>query len=249
MPVVLGKGLSKQYGRIHALENCDFSIPEGSFTALVGANGAGKSTLLLTLVGLLAPSAGEVTVFGLIPHRQRRETIENIGFVAQDRPLYRSLSVRATLTMGKRLNPRWMSDLATERLARLGIPLDREVGRLSGGQQAQVALSLALGKQPRLLILDEPMASLDPLARQLFLDELIGISRSLAVTLILSSHVLAELARVCDHVVILQAGRVKACGTAESIVATAPGRRHPLAGRLTELENSVLEYLRHETVV
>jgi ABC-2 type transport system ATP-binding protein len=196
------------------------------------------------LVGLLKPTAGDIDVFGLSPRRQRREILGKIGFVAQDRPLYRSLSVGDTLEMGRRLNDNWDYELASERLVRLKIPLHEQVGRLSGGQQAQVSLSLALGKRPRLLVLDEPMASLDPLARQSFLDEVTGVAKDQEMTVILSSHIISELARVCDYVVILETGKVKASGPVQALVETwaarSTGTRRP---GMTELEHSVLGYL------
>ena len=242
--VVRGEHLSKRYGRLYALDDCDVSIPEASFTALVGANGAGKSTLLLMLVGLLRPTAGHLTVFGVAPYERRKQALAAIGFVSQERPLYRSLSVADTLEMGRRLNVSWDADLATTRLVRLGIPLDKQVGKLSGGQQAQISLSLALGKRPSLLILDEPMASLDPLARQLFLEEVVAVAKERGMTVIMSSHVIAELARVCNYIVILQAGKVKACGPVETTVAAWAGRAHAARPqRLSELEEAVLGYL------
>jgi len=236
--------LSKRYGRLFALDDCDLSIPEGSFTALVGANGAGKSTLLLLLVGLLRPTAGELLVFGRAPHKERTKTMAAIGFVSQDKPLYKSLSVRDTLEMGRRLNSTWDNKLATERLERLGIRLDQQVGRLSGGQQAQVALSLALGKRPALLLLDEPMASLDPLSRQIFLDEVLDVTKEQQMTVMMSSHVIAELARVCDHVVVIRAGQIVACGpVGAAIAAWASQASRDRPQRVSDLEEAVLGYL------
>lgn len=240
--------LSKRYGRVWGLADCDLSIPVGSFTALVGANGAGKSTLLNLLVGLLKPTSGDLRVCGFVPSRQRREVLDRIGVVLQDRPLYPSLPVADLLEMGRRLNARWDMRSASRRLERLGIPLDRRAGKLSEGQRAQVSLSLALGKRPELLILDEPMASLDPVARQLFLDELTEVAAASEMAIIMSSHVLAELERVCDHVVVLQAGRVKACGRVEEVIAGQAAAR-PSVGPtrpLTDLEHAVLGYLRDE---
>lgn len=240
--------LSKRYGQLWALNGCDLSIPAGAFAALVGANGAGKSTLLNLLVGLLKPDIGELSVFGLNPREQRSRVLEKIGVVLQDRPLYPSLSVRDTLEMGRRLNGHWDMQLAMQRLERLSIPLERRVGNLSGGQQAQVSLSLALGKRPRLLILDEPMASLDPVARQQFVDEVVDIARHHDMTVIMSSHVLSDLERVSDHVVILQHGHVKASGRVEDVIAgqavAQPGLAPPR--QLTDLEHAILGYLREE---
>lgn len=244
LPAIQATNLSKRYGKVWALDRCDLSIPQSSFTALVGANGAGKSTFLTMLVGLLKPTAGDITVFGLSPRRQRRQILAKIGFVAQERPLYRSLSVADTLEMGRRLNDNWDGELAMERLVRLKIPLQEQVGRLSGGQQAQVSLSLALGKRPGLLILDEPMASLDPLARQSFLDEVTGVAKDQEMTVILSSHIISELARVCDYVVILETGKVKASGPVAALVETWAARSTgPRRAGMSELEHSVLGYL------
>jgi ABC-2 type transport system ATP-binding protein len=244
IPAIRATNLSKRYRRVWALDRCDLSIPQSSFTALVGANGAGKSTFLTMLVGLLKPTAGDIEIFGLSPSTQRRLIMANVGFVAQDRPLYRSLSVADTLEMGRRLNDHWDRNLATDRLVRLRIPLGEQVGRLSGGQQAQVSLSLALGKRPSLLILDEPMASLDPLARQSFLDEVSGVAKNHGMTVMLSSHIISELARVCDYVVILDSGKVKAAGPVDALVATwaATSTTQRRAG-MTDLEHSVLAYL------
>jgi ABC-2 type transport system ATP-binding protein len=245
--VIEAQQLSKRYGRVLGLDSCDLSVAEGSFTALVGANGAGKTTLLLMLVGLLKPTSGQLLVLGLTPHEQRRETLATIGFVSQERPLYRSLSVRDTLEMGRRLNSRWDGRVAKERLTRLRIPLDRQVGKLSGGQQAQVSLSLALGKCPSVLILDEPMASLDPVARQLFMDEVATVASDRRMTVIMSSHIITDLSRVCDHVLILHGGRIKAWGTTADVIRSWSERGETEPRRnLTELEEAVLGYLGEE---
>jgi ABC-2 type transport system ATP-binding protein len=161
-------GLSKRYGAGWALRDCSLSIPSGRVTALVGPNGAGKTTLLHLAIGLLDPSAGSVRVLGARA-RENPDLLGRIGFVAQDVPLYPTFRVRELLELGRRLNPRWESDLASTRLERLGVPFDRHAGKLSGGERAQVALAMALAKRPELLVLDEPVASLDPLARREFL--------------------------------------------------------------------------------
>jgi len=143
--------LTKRYGSVHALQDCSISIPEGSVTALIGPNGAGKTTLLQLLAGLSRPTAGEMTVFGERPS-QSTEFLADIGFLAQEAPLYRLLDAEDHLAMGARLNPRWDAPQARDRLARLRVPIDRPVGTLSGGQRAQVALAMALAKRPRLLL-------------------------------------------------------------------------------------------------
>ena len=215
-PALEAADLGRRYGRTWALRDCSFQIPAGRVAALVGPNGAGKTTLLHLAVGLLAPTAGRVRVFGAPPQQSR----SRIGFVAQDHPLYRSFTVGETLTMGRKLNRHWNETLAESRLGQLGIPLNRPVGKLSGGQQAQLALTLALAKQPDLLLLDEPVASLDPLARRDFLRALSAIGEDGRVTVLLSSHIIADLEQVCDYLVILSAARVQLVGEIAEIVRT-----------------------------
>ncbi len=212
--------LGKRYGRQWALRDCSLDLPAGRVAALVGPNGAGKTTLLQLAMGLAAPSAGQVEVFGLSPRAQPTRVLPLIGFVAQDQPLYRRFSVADMLTLGRKLNPRWDDALARTRLARLGLPLDRQVGRLSGGQRSQVALVMALAKRPNLLLLDEPVASLDPLARREFLTVLMEAAADDGLTVLLSSHIIADLERVCDHLIILSASRVQLTGDIEELVAT-----------------------------
>jgi ABC-2 type transport system ATP-binding protein len=213
-------GLGKRYRRQWALEGCSLSIPAGHVTALVGPNGAGKTTLLLLAMGIIEPTEGSVEVLGVRPSTTSAEVLARVGFVAQDHPLYRGFTVADTLQLGARLNARWDDPAARERLARLGIPLDRRVGRLSGGQQAQVALAMALAKRPELLLLDEPIASLDPLAREEFLQVLLDAVVTDGISVVLSSHVIADLERVCDHVVLLCGGRVQVAGDIDSLLAT-----------------------------
>jgi ABC-2 type transport system ATP-binding protein len=204
--------LGRRYGSTWALQDCSLSIEPGRVTALVGPNGAGKTTLLHLATGLLRPTAGAIRILGSSPVERRRAVLPRLAFVAQDHPLYRSFTVRETLAMGRALNPRWDDELPRRRLARLGIPLDRRVGRLSGGQQAQVALALALGKRPELLLLDEPLASLDPLARREFMGGLVESVAADGTSVLLSSHDLAGIERVCDHLVILASSRVRVAG-------------------------------------
>jgi len=212
------QGLGKRYGRTWALRDCTLNIPAGRVAALVGPNGAGKTTLLHLAVGLIAPSAGEVEVFGWSPRRQPTVVLARVGFLAQERPLYR-FSVEDVLAMGRRLNPRWDDALARRRLGDVGVPLRRRTDKLSGGQQAQVALAVALAKRPELLLLDEPAASLDPLARREFMEVLMGAVAEDGLTVVFSSHVLADLERVCDYLVILSAAHVQLAGETEDIVA------------------------------
>src|SRR5579871_5051337 len=164
--------LGKRYGSQWALRDCSLTLPPGRVAALVGPNGAGKTTLLQMAVGLTTPSAGSIAVFGAAPRQQPLKVLPRVGFVAQDQPLYRGFTVAEMLTVGRKLNAQWDDGLAHTGLSRLGIPLDKKVGALSGGQRAQVALALALSKRPELVLLDEPVAALDPLARREFLQAL-----------------------------------------------------------------------------
>jgi ABC-2 type transport system ATP-binding protein len=213
--------LSKRYGRTWALQDCTLTLPAGRVVALVGPNGAGKTTLLHLAAGLLEPTAGSVRVFEQSPLRQPKETLPRLGFLAQDHPLYLSFTVADLLTFGRKLNPRWDDTLARARIDKLGIPLDRRAGKLSGGQQAQVALVLALAKRPDLLLLDEPLASLDPLARRDFLRTLMDAVAESGMTVLLSSHIIGDLERVCDYLIILSAARVQLAGDIQEI-----GRTH-----------------------
>ncbi len=211
--------LGKRYGRRWALRDCSLALPAGRVAALVGPNGAGKTTLLQLAVGLTDPTCGQIAIFGDPPRTHPTHVLPRIGFVAQDQPLYRRFTVADMLTVGRKLNPRWDDGLARTRLSRLGIPLDRKVAALSGGQQAQVALVLALAKRPDLLLLDEPVAALDPLARREFLHTLTEAAADDGRTVLLSSHIVADLERVCDYLIILAAARVQLAGDIASLLA------------------------------
>ncbi|MFI7673751.1 ABC transporter ATP-binding protein [Actinophytocola sp. NPDC049390] len=210
-------GLGKKYRRKWALKDCSVAVPEGRVVALVGPNGAGKTTLLHLLVGLLAPDQGSVTV--LDAPAGTAQTLPRVAFLPQDKPLYDGFSVAEMLRFGARMNPRWDQDLAVHRLASLDIPLDRRVGRLSGGQQAQVALTVALAKRPDLLVLDEPLANLDPLARHEVMRGLMAAVAEGAMTVVLSSHVVSDLVDTCDWLVVLNGGRVQVSGDIEELLA------------------------------
>ncbi|HET6714753.1 MAG TPA: ABC transporter ATP-binding protein [Actinomycetota bacterium] len=213
-------GLTKRYGRTWALRDCTLAVPSARVAAVVGPNGAGKTTLMRLAVGLRRPTRGSVTVFGHVP-RDDSASLARVGFVAQETPLYRDLSVADHLEMGRRLNgDAWDQPSATARLGKLSIPLDRRVGELSGGQQAQVALTIALAKRPDLLVLDEPVASLDPLARRTFLSELMGEVATRELTVLLSSHLIADLENRCDYLVILSDSRVQVLGDVDDLLAT-----------------------------
>ena len=217
---IRASGLGKRYGSRWALHDCTLEIPSGSVTALVGPNGAGKTTLLHMAIGLVEPTSGVVEVFGRSPRDDAKDVLPQLGFVAQDHPLHRNLTIAETLTYGRKLNPSWNQELAVARLERLGLSMKQKVGQLSGGQQAQVALTLALAKQPRVLVLDEPMASLDPLARREFLNAVMEAVVDEGITVVLSSHIVAELERVCDHLVTLADGATQLNGPIWEIVAS-----------------------------
>ena len=217
--IIEATGLSKRYGTHWALRDCSLAIPAGRVTALVGPNGAGKSTMLHLAVGLLDPTAGTVTMLGARA-RENPDVLSRLGFVAQGVPLYPTFRVRELITLGGHLNPRWDEHLAAERLERLGIPFDRQAGTLSGGERAQVALALALAKRPELLILDEPVASLDPLARREFLSVLMEEVADTGVSVVLSSHLIGDLERVCDHLVVLSASRLQVAGPIDDLLAS-----------------------------
>ena len=218
-PALQTIGLGKRYGGEWALHDCTATIPADRVAALVGPNGAGKTTLLHLAVGLSSPTCGSVEVFGLSPQQYAARVLPLIGFLAQDRPLYRGFTVEEMLTVGRKLNPRWDNERARRRLAQLGLPLHRKVGKLSGGQQAQVALVMALAKRPDLLLLDEPVAALDPLARREFLQALLEATAEGEVTVLLSSHIVGDLERACDYLIILSASRVVLAGDIDRIVA------------------------------
>jgi ABC-2 type transport system ATP-binding protein len=211
------------------LRDCTLRLPTGRIAALVGPNGAGKTTLLHLAVGLLRPDAGAVRVFDQAPY-DNTPVLADIGFVAQDTPLYRDFTAAELVTMGGKLNRRWDAALARGRLADLGIPPNKPVGKLSGGQRSQVALALALAKRPRLLLFDEPVASLDPLARREFLKSLMGSVADTGTTVLLSSHLLADLERVCDYLIVLHAAQVRLCGGVDDLV----GEHRQLTGPRTD---------------
>jgi ABC-2 type transport system ATP-binding protein len=212
-------GLGKQYGRTWALSECTIGIPAGHVVGLVGPNGAGKSTLLNLAVGLLAPTAGTITVLGEQP-ASSPEHLGRVGFVAQDTPTYTGLSIADHLHFGAWTNPTWDADLAHRRIEQLGLDPQQKAGKLSGGQRAQLALTLALAKRPELLILDEPVASLDPLARREFLRHLMEAVVEHELSVVLSSHLVADLERVCDYLIVLVSSRVQVADGVDELLAT-----------------------------
>ncbi len=245
MNVVEASGLGKRYGHTWALRDCSLAIPAGHVGALVGPNGAGKTTLLNLAVGLAAPSKGGITVLGGRPPGSLA-ALDGIAFVAQDTPLYKNLSTADMLHLTRNLNRRFDHAYAEARLVELGIPLKRRAGRLSGGQQAQVALTLALARRPRLLLLDEPVAMLDPIARHDFMATVLAAAADDGVSVMLSSHVLAELERVADYLVLMSRGRVQVAGEVDDLLAGHRVLTGPAAEVATYAERPVVHVRRAE---
>jgi ABC-2 type transport system ATP-binding protein len=219
MTALRTEGLGRRYGSKWALRDCTVEVPEGTVTALVGPNGAGKTTLLQLAVGLARPSAGSVRVLGGDPYREARAVLPRVGFVAQEHPLHAGFTIAEMLTLGRKLNPSFDMAFASARVEQLELPTNQKVNTLSGGQQSQVALTLALAKRPQFLLLDEPVAALDPLARREFLNSLMEAVTETGLTVLLSSHIVADLERVCDHLVILSQARTQLAGSIDEIVA------------------------------
>jgi ABC-2 type transport system ATP-binding protein len=222
--------LSKRYGRRLALNDCTLEIPPGHVVGLVGPNGAGKTTLLHLAVGLLSPTSGDIRVLGDRPGHGAAQ-LARVGFVAQDTPVYAGLSVADHLHFGAWLNPAFDRDLAEQRIEQLGLEPGQRAGALSGGQRAQLALTLAIAKRPELLILDEPVASLDPLARREFLQHLMESVAEHELSVVLSSHLVSDLERVCDYLIVLVSSRVQVAGEIEDLLAA----HHRLTGPRRDL--------------
>jgi ABC-2 type transport system ATP-binding protein len=218
-PAIETIGLGKRYGTTWALRDCSVQVPRGRVSALVGPNGAGKTTLLRLLVGLSSPTCGRAEILGLAPGPSD-QFLARIGYLAQEVPLYKRLSADDHLVIGAHLNVNWDASGARERLAALRVPTDRPIATLSGGQRAQVALGLALAKRPAVLLLDEPVAALDPLARREFLVSLSEAVAESDLSVILSSHMLHDLERVCDHVILLASSRTQICDDIDNVLAS-----------------------------
>ena len=230
--VIEARQLGKRYRSRWALADCTLSVPAGSITGLVGPNGAGKTTLLHLVTGLLAPTTGTIEVAGGPPAATRAQ-LALVGFVAQDAPVYAGFSVADHLRLGAHLNPGWDASLARQRIGKLGLDPAQKAARLSGGQRAQLALTLAIAKRPQLLILDEPVASLDPLARRNFLQDLLDATAEHQMSVVLSSHLVGDLERVCDYLIVLAAGRVQVAGMVTELTT----------GTQAGLEDLVLAYM------
>jgi len=218
-PAIEARGLGKRYGHRWALADCTLAIPAGHVAGLVGPNGAGKTTLISLATGMLAPTTGTIEVLGGPPASGPGQ-LARVGYVAQDTPTYAGLSVADHLRLGAHLNPRWDAGLARRRIEQLGLDPKQKAARLSGGQRAQLALTLALAKRPELLILDEPIASLDPVARREFLQALMRVTAEQELNVVMSSHLVADLERVADYLVVLVDSRVRITGEVDDLLAT-----------------------------
>jgi ABC-2 type transport system ATP-binding protein len=236
--IIEAQGLGKQYRSRWALTDCTLSVPAGHVVGLVGPNGAGKTTLLHLATGLLTPTAGTIEVAGGRPAASGAQ-LARVGFVAQDTPVYAAFSIADHLRLGAHLNPGWDATLAADRIKRLGLDPASKAGRLSGGQRAQLALTLAIAKRPELLILDEPVASLDPLARRDFLQDLTDAVAQHHLSVVLSSHLVSDLERACDYLVVLTAGHLRLAGEVADLLAAYRQQ----AGMQAGLEDLVLAYL------
>lgn len=219
-PAAETNGVGKRYRRTWALQDCSFSLPRGRVAALVGPNGAGKSTLLRLLAGVSVPSMGTLSVLGRSPRTQTTDALSRTAYLDQDRPLYKDFRVGEMLRFGRELNPRWDDARARRHLDELRISLSSRINKLSGGQRAQVAVALCLAKRPELLLLDEPVAALDPLARDELMHILLESVTDDATTVLLSSHAVSDLATVCDYVIILSSSRVRFAGELDEAFAT-----------------------------
>jgi len=249
---ISAQGLGKSYGRNSALSDCTLDVPAGRVVGLVGPNGAGKTTLLNLAVGMLAPTSGTIEVLGGRPAAGPAQ-LAKVGYVAQDPPTYAGLSVEDHLRFGARLNPGWDDALARYRIERLGLDLTQRAGKLSGGERAQLALTLGVAKRPELLILDEPVASLDPLARREFLQDLMEAVAEHDLSVVLSSHLVSDLERVCDYLIVLVASRVQLAGDIDTLLAThhrltgarrdpatLPAGQHVIAASHTDRQTTLL---------
>ncbi|HSR84352.1 MAG TPA: ABC transporter ATP-binding protein [Streptosporangiaceae bacterium] len=245
-------GLGKKYRRLWALSDCTLSIPVGRVVGLVGPNGAGKTTLLNLATGMLTPTSGRIRVLGGAPG-SGPDQLARVGYVAQDAPIYSGLSVADHLRLGAHLNPRWDADLASRRISQLGLVLKQKAGTLSGGQRAQLALTLAIAKRPELLILDEPIASLDPLARREFLQVLMESTAESGVSVVMSSHLVADLERISEYLVVLVDSRVQVAGAIDELLAshqlltgprrdpaTMPPNQHVITASHTDRQSTIL---------
>jgi ABC-2 type transport system ATP-binding protein len=252
VPALRTNRLGRRYGRMWGLRECTLEVPAGVVAALVGPNGAGKTTLLEMIIGLLEPTEGQVSVFGETSRAGTAQTLARVGYVAQDHPLYRDFTVADMLHLGRAMNPSWDQQLAAARMDALGIPLQRKVRRLSGGQQAQVSLTMALAKRAPLVVLDEPVSSLDPVARLEFMRDVLASAAGAGLTFLISSHVVAELERFCDWLIVLAGGHVQLAGPAGGLLGAHRLLTVPRGTLDTELPGTAIHRTdsdRHSTVL
>jgi ABC-2 type transport system ATP-binding protein len=217
-PALRTDRLGRRYGQLWGLRDCTLEVPAGAIVGLVGPNGAGKTTLLEMIIGLLQPTEGQLSVFGESSHADPAARLARVGYVAQDHPLYRDFSIADMFHLGRAMNPRWDQPLAQARMDALDIPLKRKVKQLSGGQRAQVSLTMALAKRAPLLVLDEPVSSLDPVARLEFMREVMAAAADTGLTVLIASHVVSELERFCDWLIVLTGGRVQLAGPTDDLI-------------------------------
>ncbi len=251
-PALRTDRLGRRYGRVWGLRDCTLTVPAGAIVGLVGPNGAGKTTLLEMIIGLLEPTEGQVSVFGETSHAPVAARLARVGYVAQDHPLYRDFSVADMFRLGRAMNPGWDQQLAAARTGALGIPLKRKVKTLSGGQQAQVSLTMALAKRAPLLVLDEPVASLDPIARLDFMREVMAAAAGTGLTVLIASHVVSELERLCDWLIVLTGGHVQIAGPADDLITAHRLLTVPRATADAELPGTPIHRTdsdRHSTVL
>jgi ABC-2 type transport system ATP-binding protein len=218
---VEARDVSKRYRSVSALRECSFRLPANRIIALVGANGAGKSTLMSIISGMLPATSGTLLVNGRPVVRggaRLAEASSRIAILAQDKPLYRDFNVADMLRFGRSTNRMWDQQRALSWLERFDVPLDRRCGTLSGGQRTQVALAVALGSRPAVMLLDEPLANLDPVARTEVTGELMAETADSDMTVMLSTHIVAELSGVGDHLLLLDAGRPVLTGDVEHLL-------------------------------
>jgi ABC-2 type transport system ATP-binding protein len=244
--------LGRRYGRVWGLRDCTLEVPAGAIAGLVGPNGAGKTTLLEMIIGLLQPTEGQLSVFGETSHAPMAARLARVGYVAQDHPLYRDFSVADMFHLGRAMNPGWDQGLARARMDALDIPLKRKVKSLSGGQRAQVSLTMALAKRAPLLVLDEPVSSLDPVARLEFMREVMAAAAEVGLTVLIASHVVSELERLCDWLIVLTGGQVQLAGPTDDLIAAHQLLTVPRATADAELPGLIIHRTdsdRHSTVL
>src|SRR5580692_1613490 len=252
VPALRTTQLGRRYGRTWGLRDCTLEVPAGVIAGLVGPNGAGKTTLLEMIIGLLEPTEGEVSVFGETSRAETAQTLARVGYVAQDHPLYRDFTVAEMFHLGRAMNPSWDQQLAAARVDALDIPLNRKIKRLSGGQRAQVSLTMALAKRAPMVVLDEPVSSLDPVARLEFMRDVMASAADAHLTFLISSHVVSELERFCDWLIVLANGRMQLAGPATDLLAAHRLLTVPRATPGAELPGTAIHRTdsdRHSTVL